>query len=191
MTEYIVTAAILFAISFSLMIFYSKKLLWKLTTVATMFLLANLIYFTFDTLKGWPTVEHLPRKGQLIWAIVNEPKENDPGSIYLWVVYDTHSDEHWFSKYFTYQPDASSPRSFSLPYSKQSAQKVDEAQQALQEGFTVEFESDGNSLLDPVSNNADAKNSGESAGGEMSGLIDTNTPRFTIIDPRERMGKGN
>lgn len=189
MTGYIVFAAILFAISFSLMIYFSRVLTFKLITVAVLFVISNLIYFSFDSIKGWPATEHLPKKGQLIWGVVQEPTDTDPGAIYLWVVYD-ETETGWLQHIVTYKPEVQSPRAFKIKYSKKTASQLQKAKEAMEQGFGVELDpSEGQTGDGEASGNAKA-GSDDSTGGERGSTVDEEMPRFKLVDPRDVMGKG-
>lgn len=190
MTAYIVFAAILFAISFSLMIYFSRMLVFKLTTVAVLFVISNLIYFGFDSIKGWPADENLPKKGQLIWGVVQEPTDDDPGAIYLWIIYD-EKDTEWYQKIVNYKPETQSPRAFKIKYSKKTATQLQKAKEAMEQGFGVELEPQEGESGEAEDSSQTKAEPDKPTGGERGSTVDGEMPRFKLVDPRERMVKGD
>lgn len=189
MTSYIVFAAILFAISFSLMIYFPRLLPLKLSTVAILFAIANLIYFGFDSIKGWPATDHLPKKGQLIWGTVQEPNEDNPGAIYLWIISD-QEELSWYQKIVTYDPQEPAPRAYKIKYNKKTASRLQEAKQAMEQGFSVELNPSEGETGEGEATGKDEAKPDEAAGGERGSAVEEEMPRFDLVDPRESMGKG-
>ena len=195
MTTYILIAALIFAVSFSLMIFFSKSILLKLSTVAVLFVISNQIYFGFESMKGWPTEEKPDSKGQLLWAIVNEPSSDDPGAIYMWV-YLPDTDLSWYKKFITYQPTDPAPRAIKIPYNEKTAEQLNKAKQAMEEGYAVEVDfNSGNEVKEgPNGEQQDgtAEQSPDASSGDINSTakIDENLPRFRLIDPRDIVRKG-
>ena len=187
MTIYIVVSAILFALLFSLMIYFSKSILLKLLTVAIVFVMANQIYFGFESMKGWPTEVKMSGKGQLIWTMVVEQSDTYSGAIYMWV-YLPEPNNTWYEKYITYHTDATAPRSLKMPYNEKLAEQLNKVKKSMEEGYTVEIDFDAGQSAEQIDG------SGESGDGEApstdgsnaneSGKIDKNIPRLKLIDPR-------
>ena len=100
MNAYIVTAGILFALSFAFMIYYNKSFWLKLSTITLLFAIVNMIYFSFDTLKGWPSHDKIT-KGQLVYVDIVEPTETYPGAIYVYVRIN-ETKHTWYDKYINY-----------------------------------------------------------------------------------------
>ena len=196
MTAYLVIVAILFAVSFSLMIFFTKSVWLKLSTVAILFVISNQIYFGFESLKGWPTSEKLNGSGQLIWAIVNEPNGTDPGAIYMWVYLP--EGEGWYHKYVSYHAEDTAPRAVKMPYNKNTAEQVNKAKKAMEEGYMVEVDFGENKLNDGSTDgemlegeeNQTPGSPDAASGDTTSSMIDENVPRLKIIDPRNISRKG-
>ena len=96
MNVYIITAGILFALSFAFMIYYNKSFWFKISTITLLFAIVNMIYFSFDSMKGWPSHDTIT-KGQLVYIEIVEPSETYKGAIYLYVRID-QEDQNWYSK---------------------------------------------------------------------------------------------
>jgi hypothetical protein len=198
MTPYIVIVAILFAISFSLMIFFAKSIWLKLSTVAILFVISNQIYFGFESMKGWPTEEKLQGSGQLLWAIVNEPNGSDAGAIYMWV-YLPEDDSTWYNKYVKYHTNDASPRAVKLPYNKNTAEQINKAKKAMEEGYMIEVDFGENKVNDGSTDGSSDNSNNEPSQGNLdasSGVNDTtdnldeNMPRLKLVDPRDILRKG-
>ena len=72
---------------------------------------------------GWPAVSHPPKQAQFQWAVVREPDQlsGDRGEIDLWLT----------------PPDSARPRSYRLPYSRQTHKQVEAALQEVKQGRPV------------------------------------------------------
>lgn len=173
MTNLIVISSVLFAIAFSLMIWYSKNLVLKLVTITLLFFISNIVYFGLDSYKGWPTNESMPKKGSVVWVSVNEPNENYSGAIYLWITYEK-SLLAWPMRLFDYSyDDKLAPRAFRLPYSKSLAEKVKKVGKYLENGIPVDVEMDEDSDSE----------------GTIEKFEKNNTPTFKLVDPRDILRK--
>ena len=188
MNAYIVTAGILFALSFAFMIYYNKSFWLKLSTITLLFAIVNMIYFSFDTLKGWPSHDKIT-KGQLVYVDIVEPTETYPGAIYVYVRIN-ETKHTWYDKYINYfYWDSMAPRSYYIKYTKQTSASMREAKEAMEQGFIVEIE--GESAQS--NSNGDGQAEGEQGnGGELPDggeSEDYNVPHLKLVDPRERSGK--
>lgn len=169
MIEYIVFAALVFSIAFSLMIYYNKSIGLKIVTVAALFFLSNLLYFSFETYKGWPSEQSLPKKGKLISSMVDEPSENYSGSIYLWISYE--AEHGFFQRIFNYRYAYSeAPRGYRIRYDKSLSKRLQQAKEAAQNGFVVEIE-----MLKKRGSSFD--NASETEQYDI--------PEITFVDPRD------
>lgn len=140
------------------MIRWNVGLLPKLALIAGSFYIASAIYFSFDSYMGWPaplTENTVPtNKLQVVWALISEPTQATPGLIEVWVLPDVriYNDkgvaeskklEAWYDhfapwKVFGYSPKyLNMPRAFDIPYTREYAEKMSNAQQAIQEGSDV------------------------------------------------------
>ena len=187
MNAYIITVGILFALSFAFMIYYSKVFWFKLSTITLLFAIVNMIYFSFDSMKGWPSHDAIT-KGQLVYIEIVEPSETYNGAIYLYVRID-QEDQNWYSKYINYfYWDELAPRSYYIPFTEKSSKTMREAKDAMEKGYIVEIEGES----------AETQSSGEGKptenanGGELPDGGDSENykvPHLKLVDPRERSGK--
>jgi hypothetical protein len=83
------------------------------------------VFFSTQSLLGWPGSGRLPGKFQLLWTRVVEPdpKIHDPGAIYFWV---EEVDEN--------NVPTGTPRSFRLGYTKPMADKALKAKDEIMSG---------------------------------------------------------
>lgn len=188
MNAYILTTSIVFALSFAFMIYFNKTFWLKLLTITLLFAIVNMMYFSFDTLKGWPSHDKIT-KGQLVHVEIVEPTETYPGAIYVSVRVE-QEEQYWYSKYvnFIYW-DSMAPRSYYIPFTEQSSSKMREAKEAMEKGFIVEIE--GESAKTESNGNGKAP-SEEGNGGELPDGGDSENyrvPHLKLVDPRERSGK--
>lgn len=186
MNAYIVTAGILFALSFAFMIYYNKSFWLKLSTITLLFAIVNMIYFSFDTLKGWPSHDKIT-KGQLVYVDIVEPTETYPGAIYVYVRIN-ETKHTWYDKYINYfYWDSMAPRSYYIKYTKQTSASMREAKEAMEQGFIVEIEGES------AQSNGNGQAEGEQGnGGELPDggeSEDYNVPHLKLVDPREKSGK--
>ncbi len=186
MNAYILTASIFFAVSFAFMIYYSKLFWLKIVTITLLFAIVNMIYFSFDTIKGWPSHDKIT-KGQLVFVEIVEPTETYNGAIYLYVRLEP-VEEKWYSKYLSYiYWDSQAPRSYYIPFTEQSSKSMREAKEAMENGFIVEIEGE----------TAEADGKGEASGEDGNGgerpdggdSENYKVPHLKLVDPRERSGK--
>lgn len=189
MNAYILTAGILFALSFAFMIYYNKSFWLKLSTITLLFGIVNMIYFSFDSMKGWPSHDKIS-KGQLVYVDIVEPTETYKGAIYVYVRLEK-KEQSWYSKYLHYVYwDIMGPRSYYIPYTKQTSTSMREAKEAMEKGYIVEIEgesaqTDSNGEGEP-SNDPNANGGERPDGGDSE---DYNVPHLKLVDPRERSGK--
>lgn len=188
MNAYILTASILFALSFAFMIYYNRAFWLKITTITLLFVIINMLYFSFDTLKGWPSHEKI-NKGQIIYVEIIEPSDTYSGAIYLYVRLSP-KEQSWYTKYINFiYWDESAPRSYYIPYTEQSNSKMREAKDALEKGYIVEIDE---GLEGTEGEGSGESDSDQSNGGELPNGGDSENyrvPHLKLIDPRERNGK--
>lgn len=187
MNAYIITVGILFALSFAFMIYYSKVFWLKLSTVTLLFILVNMIYFGFDSLKGWPSNDKIT-KGQLVYVEIVEPTETYDGAIYLYVRLEPE-EETWYSKYINFKYwDEYAPRSYFMPYTEKTSKTMREAKEAMEKGFIVEVEGES---ADTQGGEGEAAKENKPGGERPDGgdVDNYNVPHLKLVDPRERSGK--
>lgn len=187
MNLYIITACIAFSISFALMLYY--RVFWlKITTVTLLFAIANMVYFSLDSVKGWPSHDRI-HKGQLVFVQVIEPSDGYPGAIYLYVQIEPEQNS-WYNPYINYVYwDSQAPRSYYIPYTEKTAKKMREAKDAMDQGYIVEV--DGETTSDDSGNNGEPNTGGRTGGTSPEGgdIEDYKVPHLELIDPRDRSGK--
>lgn len=190
MNTWIIAACIAFAITFALMLYYNRVFWFKLAAVTLLFIIANMIYFSFDSIKGWPSSERIT-KGELIFVSIIEPNETYPGAIYVYVKVDAN-ESHWYDKFVNYiYWDNNAPRSYYLPYTKQTSKEMREATEAMKKGYIVEITGES---ADTQGNGTDPTNADNSNGGDQNQPDGGDTenykvPHLKLIDPRDRTGK--
>lgn len=189
MNLYIIAACIAFAVSFAVMLYYNKVFWFKISTITVLFAIANMVYFSLDSVKGWPSHDRIS-KGQLVFVQVVEPGDGYPGAIYLLVRIDV-KDKNWYSPYVNYVYwDDQAPRSYYIPYTEKTAKDMREAKQAMENGYIVEINGDtATEETGDISGtpNANGKDGGQTPDGGDSN--DYEVPHLKLIDPRERSGK--
>jgi hypothetical protein len=181
----LVVLALLFAINMML-----KSSLFRVIIITYTFLIASLVYFSFETYKGWPTADKT-ESGQVLWVMVVDPRGANPGIIYFWVL--GKAEEHtWIQKLYTYEPNQPSvPRSHWIPYSKGAAAKFREAQDAIQQGMVVTIEEQNSD----EANSSKGKGEGKGKAKGTSDIGDSkaedyDVPHLNILSPDELLQKG-
>ena len=182
----LVVLALLFAINMML-----KSSFFRVIIITYTFLIASLVYFSFETYKGWPTADKA-ESGQVLWVMVVDPRGTDPGIIYFWVLDKATKEQTWIQKLYTYKPDQTSvPRSHWIPYSKRAAAKFREAQGAIQQGMVVTIDEQDSDEAN--SSNGKGEGKGKAKGNSDIGdskVEDYNVPHLNILSPDELLQKG-
>ncbi len=171
------------SILYVVQLIYNKSFFIKMCVITYMFLISSGIYFSFDTYKGWPSSEKL-EKGYLIASLTIEPSEDDKGAIYYWAMPE-ESEKSFLQRFLSYSAGTIAPRSFSLPYSKQAADKFSEANEKLKQGYIVEIGGEEND----VKSSGGKPEEGEGDGSGSGEQEDYNVPHFKIIPPNEILRK--
>ena len=189
---YLVATLILFSLLYATQLYFNRNLWLKLVNVTVLIIISSAVYFTFETYKGWPTIEKLHEKARVMAVIIDPPvKGVTEGAIYYWVL-EKNRDENFFNKVFRYQPTLpKAPRSYHLPYTPEAEREFSKAQQALQNGDIVMMdpnkppsEGEGEGQKPGNAKDTDAKNKGRD-GQEQK----YDVPNLEIITPEEFMGK--
>lgn len=167
---------------------YRRGLFLKLTAITYMIAVASVVYFSFETYKGWPTTDK-PVKGNVLSVYIVDPRGKDPGAIYYWVA--GRRDVSLFEEIYTYVPEDPDepPRAHYTPYTKKKADAFREAQRAIEQGMTVSIDSIGE---DGKAAEAEANDGGKKKGSQDGNSGDSDeykVPHFKIQDPRGRMEK--
>ena len=79
-------------------------------------------------MAGWPIDEELPKNFRLVWVAIDEPEKKDgvDGEIFFWIRELNDNNEA-----------VSKPRAYILPFDIALAERVQEAQEKIQEGETI------------------------------------------------------
>jgi len=85
-------------------------------------------YLGHRGLAGWPIDEELPKNFRLVWVAIDEPEKKDgvDGEIFFWIRELNDNNEA-----------VSKPRAYILPFDIALAERVQEAQEKIQEGETI------------------------------------------------------
>lgn len=166
----ILSIGFLTALLITISIYYKNKLL-IFTTAAVLFLFANMIYFAFEGVKGWPTDDTREVKGILASVIVINPSSGSDGAIYISLFPSIPT------KWYEYKYHREAPRMYYVKYTNDRAAKFEEAKQAMQEGKEVRI----NGI--PPENFANG-NDGEN--GNVEGLMGVVNNLLSKILPNQR-----
>ena len=177
----LVIILISFSILYVLQLIFNKFFL-KLIVITYLFLISSGIYFSFDTYKGWPSREKIER-GMLVMSLTIEPSETQKGAIYLWVI-----PEEKETGFLTYDFGMIAPRSYYIPYTKQSATKFAEANEKIKQGFLVMIEGEGSEEEAEGEGSQQQEQGGgtQRSNGEQENY---NVPHLEIISPDNLMRK--
>lgn len=184
----LVVALLLYAI-LSTANHFKRNVALSLLLVTYLFTVASLVYFSFETYKGWPTTDKAER-GEVISIYIVEPRGKEPGAIYYWIL-SPDDEDTFLEDLYTYEPDAmhNPPRAHYTPYTKQKAAKFRQAQEALENGMIVMMEdvqsSDSKASAEEGTASPDTS-TGESNQGDAE---EYDVPHFKIEDPSKRMRK--
>ena len=124
----------------------------RFIVIALVIALANMIYFTFDGVKGWPAEEREEIKGNLATVVIINPSENSEGAIIISLFPTTET------KWYEYEYHRYAPKTYYIEYSNDRAAEFEKAKQALMEGKEVRI------------NGIPEKTSGEGQDGEGSSI---------------------
>lgn len=189
---YLVSALIFFSLLYAVQLYFNKNIWLKIVNVTVLVIISSAVYFTFETYKGWPTIERQHDKARVLGVIIEPPiRGKSDGAIYYWVQ-EKKREDSLFNQIFRYEsPFPNSPRSYHLPYSKEAEKRFSEAQQAIQDGNIVMMdpaqtadEGDGKGDKPGQGKKSDAKDK-ESDGQEQN----YDVPTLEIITPDQFMGK--
>lgn len=189
---YLVVTLLAFSVLYAIQLYYNKSFMLKLINVTVLVFISSAVYFTFETYKGWPTLEKLHDKARVFGIIIEPPvKGKSDGAIYYWVV-EKERVTTSFERIFRYVPTMpNAPRSYHLPYSPEAEKKFAEAQQALQEGKVVlmdpnDQQSEGGGKEGDQGNGDSKKTPSDGGHGEEKNY---DVPSLEILSPEVLMGK--
>lgn len=112
-------------------------------------------------MMGWPSTEKIPSQFEIHWGLVEEPDKitGESGRIYLWLTpQNEDSSPSWLISFHATEED--SPRAYSIPYSRDNHEKIDQAVQQIKAG---------NRVGGGVSEGEEGKEGGEGKEGEGQG----------------------
>jgi hypothetical protein len=112
-------------------------------------------------MMGWPSTEKIPNQFEIHWGLVEEPDKitGEAGRIYLWLTSQNEdSSPSWLISFHAAEED--SPRAYSIPYSRDNHEKIDQAVQQIKAG---------NRVGGGVSEGEEGKEEGEGKEGEGQG----------------------
>jgi hypothetical protein len=128
--------AIGFALIAGLLLWFvigSRGAWWlKLGTIVVASSFTFAVWDALDSFSGWPTEQHLPSRSLLLSSSVDEPK-----AIYVWVIPPSRSGP------LAYNADASEPRAYRLPYSRQLHEQLDRGTAMASKGQPIELRRTG------------------------------------------------
>jgi energy-coupling factor transporter transmembrane protein EcfT len=131
MTQLIVLIVALFSAFLVALGFYFRSAVIKVIAILFLFILANLVYFAFDGVKGWPAEEKDNVKGTLASVVIINPTNNEEGAIYISLFPSTPYS--WWE----YNYPRIAPKTYYVKYTNDRASKFEEAKQAMEEGKEV------------------------------------------------------
>lgn len=103
----------------------------KFIVIALVIALANMIYFTFDGVKGWPAEEQKEVKGILASVVIINPSDKGEGGIIISLFPSAPT------KWYEYEYHRYAPKTYFVEYSNDRAAQFEAAKQALMEGREV------------------------------------------------------
>lgn len=182
----IVLLLVVFALLYVLQLYFQKSFLLKILTATYLFFVASAMYFSLETYKGWPTIQK-PTEGMITAIIVDDPTENTKGAIYIWV--RNSNDKLMWYQSLGYNSDKE-PRSFNIPYTKESAKAFREAKKSIEEGKYVFIEGgDSPSTQDTENSGVENQKNGDRIGNRGDSSNDYDVPHLKIIAPEELLKK--
>ena len=150
----------------------------KFFVVALVVIMANMIYFTFDGVKGWPAVEHREVKGTLASVIIINPSEMSEGAIIISLF---PTDE---KKWYEYEYPNYAPKTYYLEYSNDRAAEFEKAREAMMQGNEVRINGipELNSDEGSEGNGTETNSIGEIFRKLLPSLNDTYKPKVPDIE---------
>lgn len=130
MTQTLVLIIALGTAAMTALAFYYNNWI-KFIVIALVIVMANMIYFTFDGVKGWPAEENQEVKGILASVVIVNPSEQSEGAIIISLFPTTPT------KWYEYKYHRYAPKTYFVEYSNDRAAQFEKAKQALIEGKEV------------------------------------------------------
>lgn len=122
MSAWLAAAYAVLALGLAWMLAGGASWKWRIPYIVAAPALALGLWLGKPDPRGWPTSAHVPAHATLEWAIVDEPDpvSADPGRIYLWL-----------------DVGGTSPRAYSLPYSRALHQQLQHALTQVKHGQSI------------------------------------------------------
>ena len=193
---YLVLSLIFFSILYGIQLHFNRSFLLKLVNITVLIFLSSAVYFTFETYKGWPTVEEQTARARVFSVVIITPEQGvHDGGIYYWAL-ENNPEPTLVEKIFRYHTNMPlAPRSYFVKYTPQTEQVFSRARNALQEGSMVfidppktdeENKSDEKGQGAPDSNNDNGTDSSQrGSDGGVSKNEDYDADRISIVTPDE------
>lgn len=158
---YLVAALIIFSLMYAVQLYYNKSLFLKLVNITVIVFISSAVYFTFETYKGWPTIEPIRERSRVYAVIITPPVEGvHKGGIYYLAKEKNKKEPTILEKVFRYMsPLPNSPRIYYTEYTEQEERLFSRVQEALEQGNVV--------YINPPKK--DAKNTSQEKGGKGGG----------------------
>lgn len=136
----LVIGLLLFSIVYALQLYFNKNIWLKIVAITILFVISSMAYFSFETYKGWPTSDKLPKA--MVYDIqITQPSKNFAGAIYVWAVPAEQKKLTFIEKIVTYIYEfKNAPRAYYVPYTKATGKLFGDAQKKLKQGFVVTVE---------------------------------------------------
>jgi hypothetical protein len=131
----------------------------KLLNVTVLVFIASAVYFTFETYKGWPTIEAQQERARVYSVVIVAPQEGmTDGAIYYWVL-EKKTEQNLLEKVFRYNTTMPyAPRAYFVEHTDENERLFSRAKTALEEGSLV--------FLDPPKKKDKNKGTGDGKGGQ-------------------------
>lgn len=130
MTQWLILTIALSVAAMTALAFYYNNWI-KFIVIALVVAMANLIYFSFDGVKGWPAEEQEDIKGTLATVVIINPSDMSEGAIII-SLFPTMP-----KKWYEYEYHKYAPKTYFIKYSNDRAAQFEKAKQALVEGKEV------------------------------------------------------
>lgn len=185
----LVIAMLFFSGLYALSSYYSRSISLKIISITTLIALSSLVYFSFESFRGWPTRE-VPRSGYVLHIEIIQPNREFAGAIYVWVIDESDKKvEGLLNKLITYEYEIKpAPRSYYLPYTKESNKMFGDAKKKIEDGFLVKIEGiegEGEDSSQQGQSSSDKKGKGKSKGDTHMYEV----PSLRILSPDEVLKK--
>lgn len=117
----------------------TKTFLLKGGLITLMLYMSLCIFFSFESVKGWPTAAQLPETFELQAFVIEEPSKihKTSGAIYLWLIPRTNTNSCPPGLICVRSNSAGTPRAYMLPYTQAMHEQMLEIEGTLKDGGTI------------------------------------------------------